>query len=125
MAFLRLSLSQNRILAAASHCVKAHRTPGQVMANLRPVLCVCRASEMNNRFRDRKGRKSMQEHLANLEEAMQKEREPVGEHFLGYGFRSGKDRHSMLTLSKSFLLNYRLHDSTCLYVFFFFFRILK
>lgn len=46
----------------------------------------------------------MQEILANLEEAMQKEREPVGEHLLGHGFRPAKERRSMFTVCKSFVL---------------------
>lgn len=63
----------------------------------------------------------MQENLANLQEAMEKEREPVGEHLLGYGFRSGKERRSMLAVCKSFLFYYCLHGLACLCEFFFIF----
>lgn len=80
---------------------------------------------MNNRFRDKKGRNTRQENLANLEEAMQKEREPVGEHFLGYGLRSAKDRGSMLTVCKSFLFHYCLHGLACLAIFLILFSFLE
>lgn len=53
------------------------------------------ALEMENRSKD-KGRKSREENVANLEEAMQKEREPVGEHFLGHGFCPAKERGSVV-----------------------------
>lgn len=90
MAFLRLSLSQIRTIYAASHDVKA----------LVPQP---------------RGRTSMQENLAYLEETMQKECEPVGEHLLSYRFRSAKERRNMLTVCKSFLFFYCLYDLACLY----------